>query len=237
MGNIYPGLIRVVIKEYKKISRPGGKSADSLSQMQKEARHEARIISQFLDHHGLPLLFGVCLNEMPVSIVLKFNGEGNESLTIYKAAKTKCISDKLEWNKILWDTADALQHIHEAGYVHNDLKSNNVVLEKREDDKIHPVIIDFGKSVVIEKAKKAAAKPLHLRGHYKHSYIAPELINGTGRPSIESDVFALGFLIKTVYKLLKFQNISTVKDALIRDSPNNRPSISDLKEALSCADI
>ena len=173
---------------------------------------------------------------MPISIVLKFNGEGHESLTMYKAAKTKRISDKLEWNKILWDTADALQHVHEAGYVHNDLKSNNVVLEKREDDKLHPVIIDFGKSVEIEKAKKATAKPLHLRGHYEHSYIAPELINGTGRPSIESDVFALGFLIKTVYKLLKFQNISTVKDAL-SDSPINRPSISDLKEALSCADI
>ena len=57
-GTCYPGKYRgipVVIKEYKKISRAGGKSADSLSQIQKEARHEARIISQLPDHPGLPL--------------------------------------------------------------------------------------------------------------------------------------------------------------------------------------
>ena len=107
-----------------------------------------------------------------------------------------------------------MQHVHEAGYVHNDLKSNNVVLEKRDDGKHHPVIIDFGKSVETEKAKTAVAKPLHVRSQYQNTYIAPELVNGTGRPSIESDVFALGFLIKTVYKLLKFQSISTVKDAV-----------------------
>lgn len=96
--------------------------------------------------------------KMPVFIVLKFYGEGNESLTIFKRAKTKRITDKLEWNKILWDTADALQHVHEAGYVHKDLKSINVVLEKCGDEKLHPVIIDLGKVVEIEKAKKAMLK-------------------------------------------------------------------------------
>lgn len=163
-GTWYPGKyhgIPVVIKEYKKISRPGGKSADSLSQMQKEARHKAHIISQLPHHPELPLLSGIS------SIVLKFNEEGHESLTIYKAAKMKCISDKSEWNKILWDTADALKHIHEAGYVHNDLKSNKLVLEKREDDKAHPVVINFGKYVEIEKVKKATAKILHLSGHHE----------------------------------------------------------------------
>ena len=69
-----------------KITWPGGKSADSLLQMQKEAKHKAHVISQLGDHPGLPLLFGIRLNEMPVFIVLKFYGEGNESLTIFKEA-------------------------------------------------------------------------------------------------------------------------------------------------------
>ena len=46
----------MVIKEYKKISRPGGKSTDSLLELQKEVRHEAHVISKLGDHPGLPLL-------------------------------------------------------------------------------------------------------------------------------------------------------------------------------------
>ena len=87
---------------------------------------------------------------MPVSIVLKFHGEGGQSLTVHKAAKNSVISEQKNWNRILHDTADALEHIHNCGFVHNDLKSNNVLLEKRVD---HPVIIDFGNSVAFSKAK------------------------------------------------------------------------------------
>ena len=65
---------------------------------------------------------------MPVSIVLKFHGDGEESLTIYKAAKDKKVSERKDWNGILCETADALEHIHSCGYVHNDLKTNNILL-------------------------------------------------------------------------------------------------------------
>ena len=82
---------------------------------------------------------------------------------MYKA-KNNLISEKKEWNTILCETADALDHVHRCGYAHSDLKSNNVVLEKREDERLHPVIIDFGKSVLLIKAKNPPAKPMHVRG-------------------------------------------------------------------------
>ena len=82
-------------------------------------------------------------------------------------------------------------------------------------EQLHPVIIDFGKSVLVEKAKSPVAKPAHVRDLYKDSYVAPELVDGTRKPSIASDVYALAFLIKSVYKLLKFGNIDVnVKNAL-----------------------
>ena len=132
---------------------------------------------------------------------MKFHGDGKESLNVYKAAKTHQISEKKEWNTILCDTADALHHVQGYGYVHNDLKANNVVLEKREDERLHPVLIDFGKSASFDKAKNPAAKPAHMKGQYKDSYIAPELVDGTGKPSIKSDNYAFAFLVKTVYRL------------------------------------
>jgi len=94
---------------------------------------------------------------------MKFHGDGKDSLTVYKAAKNNLISEKKEWNAILCETADALDHINRCGYAHNDLKSNNVFLEKREDERLHPVIIDFGKSVLLIKAKNPPAKPMHVR--------------------------------------------------------------------------
>lgn len=82
-GNCYPGkyhCISMVIKEYKE------KRQFSFSFLQREARHEVQVLQQSGDHPGIPLLFGVVLKKKPVSLVLKYHGEGSESLTVYKAA-------------------------------------------------------------------------------------------------------------------------------------------------------
>jgi len=125
-----------------------------------------------------------------------------------------------------------LDHVHRCSYARNDLKSNNVAVEKCEDEQLHPVIIDFGKSVLLIKAKNPTAKPMYIRGQYKNNYIAPELVDGTGKPSTKSDIYVLSFLIKSVYRLLHFRNVVAVKNALVT-SPEERPTIKELKSALS----
>ena len=76
----------------------------------------------------------------------------------------------MEWNTILCDTADALNHIYRCRDAHNDLKSNNVVLEKLDDELLHPVVIDYGKSVLLSKEKDAPAKLSHLKDSHKDIY-------------------------------------------------------------------
>ena len=122
--------------------------------------------------------------------------------------------------KVSDNTAVALDHIHKCGFTHNDLKCNNVVLEKREDQLLHPVIVDFGKSFAFTKAKIAVPKQSHLKGHYKNSYIALELVDGTGKPSIESDVYSLTYLINKVYGLLKFKTMPCIKKGLSEVATN-----------------
>ena len=102
-------------------------------------------------------------------------------------------------------------------------------MEKRHDHQLHPVIVDFGKSVAFNKAKTPVPKPKHLKDHYK--YIAPELVDGTGKPSVESDVFSLAFLVKTVYGILKFKDTDIIKTGLSTRAAN-RPSISQVKATL-----
>ena len=66
----------------------------------------------------------------------------------------------------------ALERIHSCGFIHSDLKSNNVVSEQREGQP-SPVIIDLGKSVLVQKAKVPMANAKHMRSHF--SYLGPEL--------------------------------------------------------------
>ena len=180
------GKVVAVVKEYKETVQGG-----STSKLQREAINGAQIISHLGDHPGIPFLIGVTLKK-PVSLWLKFHGDGEESLTVYKAAKEGKIKEESQWKEILWHIADALQHIHHCGFIHNDLKSNNVVLETKDGRK-KLVIIDFRKSVKKEKAKKPKAKPLNARDGYKYSYIAPELIDSTGKPCMNTRICPMSF--------------------------------------------
>ena len=173
-----------------------------------------QVLQKSGDHPGIPLLFGVVLKKKPVSLVLKYHGEGGESPTVYKAVKNSSVSEQKDWKRILHDTAVALDHIHRCGFMHNDLKCNNVVLEKREDQLLHPIIVDFGKSVAFTKAKLAVPKPSHLKGHYKNSYIALELVDGMRKPSVKRDVYSLTYLINKVYGLLKFKTMPCIEKGI-----------------------
>ena len=73
--------------------------------------------------------------------------------------------------------------IHERGFLHNELKSNNVVIDGSENK---PVIIDFGKSCKIVKARLRKPK-VNIEKSMKNfrtshrKYIAVK-----GRPSLEA---------------------------------------------------
>ena len=114
----------MAVKEYKSADSSTLKG-NSFERRRKEVAHEAQVILELGDHPGIPLLFGVISQQRPVSIMLKFHGNGSESLTLFKATKKRKIAKEDQWKKIFCDVADALQHIHKCGYIHNDLKSNN----------------------------------------------------------------------------------------------------------------
>ena len=112
-------------------------------------------------------------------------------------------------------------YIHSCGFICNDLKTKNVVSEQREGQP-SPVMIDFGRSVLAEKARVPMAKAKHIRSHF--SYIAPELRNGTAKPSVSSDIYFLALMFKSLYKMLDFKLNGTVKNAL-KEVSDNRPSL------------
>ena len=78
----------VVIKEYKDLSNSRKSSHHySLSYLQREAKHKACVLCKLGDHPGIPLLFRVSLKEIPVSIVLKFHEDDEESYRFQSGKK------------------------------------------------------------------------------------------------------------------------------------------------------
>ena len=98
----------------------------------KEVLHEANVLHNLGNHENLPFLLGICTLKEPYSLVLQFHGAGQESVTLYKAIKEKFF-DKVGTVKIFVDICKAVNYIHGKGYLHSDLKSNNVVLKQKKE--------------------------------------------------------------------------------------------------------
>lgn len=213
----YRGLV-VAVKEY--LDNDGQKK---LPDLQKAARHEASMILKLGDHKGLPFLFGVCIKQKPIKIVLLYHGDHNTNLTLYDATKANPLMDIKTWYDIFGMVADALQHVHIRGIIHNDLKSNNVVLEKLGDARYNPVIIDFGCSVEESLAKRRSPR-LNFRDHY----IAPEVMKGSAPPTVSSDVYSFGKMVTFVSERCKLHLPRLVYKCL-SDDANKRPSLLHIK--------
>lgn len=105
---------------------------------------------------------------------------------------------------IFCEIVEVLDYVYRCGYVYNDFRVDNIVLERGEDERFYLVIIDFGKSVVFSEVKNFFFKFEYLKFMYKDSYIVLELVNGMGKFFVISDVYFLVFFVKKVLWNVEF---------------------------------
>ena len=120
---------------------------------------EAEIITKIPSHPNIAMLMGVRTDEYPFMLVSKLYTMNNQPQTYAAYLKENEINKTLTTNQclpILCGMMSAVCHIHERGILHNDIKSNNFVIEEREM-KTQPVLIDFGKATITSKAKGTVA--------------------------------------------------------------------------------
>ena len=218
----------VTVKEFKVREKL------SLDDVKKDVLHEATMITYLGDHPCLPLLFGVVTRSLPLRLVTQFHGEKEQSLTLSRAVRKKELGNQ-NWLEILKGIIKGLDHTHKRGILHNDLKANNVVLEKRSEA-WNPVIIDFGKARFIANPKPNMSLSVSSQDAYRKRYphIAPEIVSGKGRQSIESDIFSFGRIAVDVLDLLPTATAKSLKAANKACSvePTKRPALIKLYAAL-----
>lgn len=101
---------------------------------------------QIFARRCIPHLLGVKVDENPLALIMEFVGEGCQSVTVHKLLfspslkKNKCEISIKDWLCICYDITDALHHIHKKGYLHCDLKTDNVLVSQQKG-----YLIDFGK--------------------------------------------------------------------------------------------
>ena len=173
---------------------------------------------QKFSHRCIPLLLGVQLEKKPISLIMEFIGENNKSITVFKLLydpqhkhQASEMSEK-KWLCVCYDITDALDHMHQKGYLHCDLKSNNVLVADNRG-----YLIDFGKVCPISQPKARKYQQV-----YKH--IAPEVLKGIS-VSPASDMYSLGRVLKEIAKkinstiLLQLANAATDLNSKLRSTP------------------
>ena len=165
--------------------------------------NEVRVMSMLFLHRNRPMLLGVCIDKEPNLLMTKFIGLGDRSVDIEDFIKRdlslieKPIPTMVS---LVVQVLQGLESIHHSGFLHNDLKPNNVLAEKRAHNSYTAVVIDFGKACslhrgVLYKLKDKSARESHIQ-RYRH--LAPELVYGEAPKSVYTDLYSMGYLIRKV---------------------------------------
>ncbi|MFO0828931.1 MAG: serine/threonine-protein kinase [Phycisphaerales bacterium] len=96
---------------------------------------------------------------------------------------------------LLRDIASAVQHAHQNGVIHRDIKPDNIVVEDGEDGTPRPRVLDFGVARLTRRDGAAPSTVATEAGRVVGTlqYMSPEQVE-TGDVDTRSDVYALGLV-------------------------------------------
>ena len=180
----------------------------------REARAQARI-----DHPGVCGVHEVGEVNGRAYIALQFvDGE-----TLGRAAATMSLDEKIA---VMRDVCLAMHEAHRLGIIHRDLKPSNVLVERGEDGRAQPIVMDFGlaREATLEVGLTESGALLGTP-----AYMSPEQARGDVRAvDRRSDVYSLG---ATLYELLTnhlpftSESLALALDMVIHQDPTAPRSI------------
>jgi serine/threonine protein kinase len=188
MGAVYEGRQRTAFGRRVAIKVILGNYASD-REMRRRFAHEARTVAQLHHPHILPLIeFG---DEQGILYLVMPYIEGG-TLTSYLR---RSLPDLHDVATIFLQLLDAVEYAHDAGLIHRDIKSSNVLLEARRGSSLYAYLADFGLvhySGQIDVEQTGQPIPLDQIPGTPH-YMAPEQTRGI--VTTATDIYALGVLL------------------------------------------
>ena len=121
-----------------------------------------------------------------------------------------------------------VQQLHKHGYVHNDIKENNVVVRRNADGSLKVSLIDYGlasKNGRTFKTNSDNDKP----------WMAPEACSGKPcKVKASLDVFSLGYILNNILKQCKarYPALEVLASMALSSDPAQRPSMAKLAKVI-----
>lgn len=216
----------------------------------KQLENEIQILGR-LEHENIIKLFGFCDQRNNNFLVLEYM-EGGSLFDLLSSDEENISSCKL-----IQGICNGMEYLHNNSVLHLDLKSSNIILNKRKDQ---AKITDFGISKIstLTSMNSSNIRTKSARGTFR--WMAPEISNGfPGTRS--SDVWSFGcILIEIMTRKLPFyslndqqlltvlqnqksdlpiniQNFSKILAGVLfeclKREPNKRPTFNQIKVSLS----
>ena len=158
---------------------------------------EARILAQF-KHYNIVRVLRFFKAHQTAYIVMEYE-EGQSLAKVFPTNKT---ATEAQLMKILPPLLNALETVHQAGYLHRDIKPDNIYLRKKDNS---PVLLDFGAARYIVGSRTQYLTTMTTAGYAPFEQYAVESNHGTW-----SDIYSLGAVL---YRLI---NGKTPIDAIQR---------------------
>jgi RNA polymerase sigma factor (sigma-70 family) len=181
-------------KVYRATDKRSGQTV-AIKSLHKARQHDDRAVARFvqesqilgkLRHSSIVGVEG--LGRFPAGgyfIVMDFI-DGTDLQTRLKSGplpETEAVS-------IISDVASAVQHAHDHGIIHCDLKPANVLIGN--GDRVF--VTDFGFACILTDMSSASAQAIGGTA----GYIAPEVLRHESEPTPAADIFALGAMLWTL---------------------------------------
>ncbi len=173
-----------------KVLRPN-RASKSTEEVEERFRREARL-SGVLAHRSIVRIFDF-LEEPDGTLVLVMELLQGETLEHWLARRGPL--PEREAMAVMAAVLSALQHGHEQGIVHRDVKPSNIFLSVESDGRVLPKLLDYG----IAKMPKNDSRTMDGVVLGTPSYMSPEQIRSEEDLDGRSDLFSCGVVL---YELL-----------------------------------
>ena len=179
-----------------------GEMVDELKTTRARSMKEGLVHQMVSDSPYFPKFWGTLDTGNDLCLAVQFVGD-HQSGTSYTICNPPKLSTPDGLN-IADDIIRGMKELHDHGLLHNDLKSDNVLLENR-GKRFHGVIIDFGMASTITCPLQMTGLPDAIKMAYIHGeaadYLAPEIVLDEKPTSIAADVYSVGRLLMDIAQI------------------------------------